>query len=285
MAQPPTGLTRRRRRLTDAQTERRMLDAGVAMVGRTGLTVSVEHLGFEDVIREAQVSRSTVYRRWPYKDLYFSDLLRELATGATPAAVSDEATALAGIARRLRERLDWLADDDRRLDLLLDVIRDGVRHDFETMRGSVEWRTYLALHATYLSVEDAELRTDLESALAHAEQSFVDRIADAWERLGTLLGYRLRPGSGMTFEVLARLLSADLRGHVLMALASPDAGDRTVMAQPPGTAGHTAWTLPALAAAGIALTYFEPDPSVEWTEARITSVRAEIAKLGGTQEA
>ena len=285
MTQPPTGLTRRRRRLSDEETERRMLDAGVAMVGRSGLTVSVEHLGFEDVIREAQVSRSTVYRRWPYKDLFFSDLLRELATGATPAAVSDESTAVSEIVRLLRDRLDWLADDARRLDLLVDVIREGVRHDFETMRGSVEWRTYLALHATYLSVEDDTLRFDLENALTHGEQAFVDRIAAAWERLSALLGYRLRPGSGMTFEALARLLSADLRGHVLMALASPDTGDRTVEAQPPGAAGRMPWTLPALAAVAIALTYFEPDPAVEWTSSRIAGVRDEIARLDGGQQA
>jgi AcrR family transcriptional regulator len=52
-----------------------MLDAAGAMIGRTGLTVSLEHLSFEDVIHQAGVARSAVYRRWPYKDLFFSDLL------------------------------------------------------------------------------------------------------------------------------------------------------------------------------------------------------------------
>jgi AcrR family transcriptional regulator len=56
-----------------------MLKAAVAMVNRTGLTVSLDHISFEDVIRDADVSRSAVYRRWPYKDLFFSDLVKELA--------------------------------------------------------------------------------------------------------------------------------------------------------------------------------------------------------------
>jgi AcrR family transcriptional regulator len=74
--QAPTGLARRGRRLPDQETEHRMLQAAVAMVQRTGLTVSLDHISFEDVIRDADVSRSAVYRRWPYKDLFFSDLVK-----------------------------------------------------------------------------------------------------------------------------------------------------------------------------------------------------------------
>ena len=82
--QPPTGLARRGRRLSDRETEQRMLRAAVAMVQRTGLTVSLDHISLEDVIRDAGVSRSAVYRRWPYKDLFFSDLVKQLAQGRHP---------------------------------------------------------------------------------------------------------------------------------------------------------------------------------------------------------
>jgi AcrR family transcriptional regulator len=78
-SQAPTGLARWGRRLSDHDTEQRMLKAAVAMVNRTGLTVSLDHISFEDVIRDADVSCSAVYRRWPYKDLFFSDLVKELA--------------------------------------------------------------------------------------------------------------------------------------------------------------------------------------------------------------
>ena len=59
-------------RLSDDETGQRMLAAAVAMVHRTGLTVSLDHISFEDVIRDADVSRSAVYRRWPYKDLFYA---------------------------------------------------------------------------------------------------------------------------------------------------------------------------------------------------------------------
>ena len=82
--QPPTGLARRGRRLSDRETEQRMLRAAVAMVQRTGLTVSLDHISLEDVIRDADVSRSAVYRRWPYKDLFFSDLVQTASQGRHP---------------------------------------------------------------------------------------------------------------------------------------------------------------------------------------------------------
>ena len=40
----PTGLARRRRRLTDQETEQRMLKTAIAMVNRTGLTVGLDHI-------------------------------------------------------------------------------------------------------------------------------------------------------------------------------------------------------------------------------------------------
>jgi AcrR family transcriptional regulator len=262
-----------------------MLDAGVAMVSRTGLTVSLEHLSLEDLIREADVSRSTVYRRWPYKDLYFSDLLKELARAATPAAISAEATVLPLIRDLLESRLGLLATSAGRRAVLEDLIRVGGRHDFETMRDSVEWRTYLALHATYLSVADDQLRAELQAALAASERSFRVRIAAGWERLSTLLGYRLRPDSGVTYEVIADLLSADLRGHVLMALAAGDSAGHPIQVRLPGVTDAASWSPPALAAASIALTFFEPDPAVTWDEVRIAQVRQAVAELAGASGA
>ena len=65
-----------------------MLAAAVAMVHRTGLTVSLDHISFEDIIRDADVSRSAVYRRWPYKDLFFSELITERVTRVRAALLS-----------------------------------------------------------------------------------------------------------------------------------------------------------------------------------------------------
>ncbi len=275
MSQPrqaPTGVARRRQRLSDEETERRMLDAAIAMVNQTGLTVSLDHLSFEDVIRDARVSRSTVYRRWPYKDLFFSDLLVELARASTPAAVSSEVASAPLLRAVVLEHRDWLGSADGRRDLLLELMRQGSHHDFEMMHGSAEWRTYLALHATFLSVADDALRDELEAALARSERDFIGRIAASWQLLTGLFGYRLRPELGASYEIVAALASADLRGQVLMALAVPELATRRLLARPFGASQAQEWAPPAIGLAGLAMAFLEPDPEVVWDAARVSRV-------------
>jgi AcrR family transcriptional regulator len=273
-SQAPTGLARRGRRLSDHETEQRMLRAALAMVHQTGLTVSLDHISFEDVIRDADVSRSTVYRRWPHKDLFFSDLVKELAASATPTIVSDE---LDLIRRVVAERPDWLDTPELRHRLVTELFRRLSLLDFRTLYDSPGWRTYLALHATFLSIADGELRRQVQAALARSEQEHTSRVARAWQQLTAVLGYRLRPGSGATFETIATLLSATMRGLVLMALSVPDIGTRRALASPFGAPGSEEWSLPALGLGAVASALLEPDPAVEWDEERRATARRALA--------
>jgi AcrR family transcriptional regulator len=272
-AQPPTGLSRRRHRLSDEETERRMLDAALAMVNRTGLTVSLEHISFEDAIRDAGVSRSAAYRRWPYKDLFFSDLLRELAHATAPAATVNEETGKQLLRRVLAAHRGDLASAEGRHDLVTEMVRRAAVADFEAVYGSTEWRTYLALQVTFLSLPKGPLRDEIQAALARSEQGFIDRIARSWERFAAVLGYRLRPQTGSNFTTIATLASAALRGLVTMALSNPELATRRVRANPAGASTTTDWSLIGMAAASIATTFLEPDPDVEWDQQRLASLR------------
>lgn len=134
--------------------------------------------------------------------------------------------------------------------------------------------------ATFLSVADDELRSDLQAALAVSEPDFIGRIARSWERLCALLGYRLRPDLDATFETFASLISASLRGLVLMALSTPDIATRRINARPFGAIQTTEWSLPAIALTSLALAFLEPDPTIDWTDERLASVRGRLASLG-----
>jgi len=272
----PTGLARRGRRLSDQETEQRMLRAAVAMVSRTGLTVSLDHISFEDVIRDADVSRSAVYRRWPYKDLFFSDLVKQLAKDATPTIVDDELQLMKAI---VAEHQDWLETAELRDRLLLEMFRQLSLLDFQVMYDSPAWRTYLALHATFMSLADGALRDQVQAALAESERAHNTRIAQAWRQATKLFGYRLRPGSGVTFEAMATLLSATMRGLVVMALSTPDLAARRVEASPFGAAATDEWSLPALGLTAIAAAFLEPDPAIGWDAARVAATRQALAAL------
>jgi AcrR family transcriptional regulator len=253
-----------------------MLQAAVAMVNRSGLTVSLDHISFEDVIRDADVSRSAVYRRWPYKDLFFSDLVKELAKDATPPIVDDE---LELMRRVIAQHPDWFSAPELRHSLVIELFRQLALFDFQAIYGSAEWRTYIALHATFMSLADGELRDQVQETLAQSEQRRTARIATAWTQLTGLFGYRLRPELGATFEALATLLSASLRGLVIMALSDPGIASHRIQASPFGAAGKDEWSLAALGAASIATAFFEPDPAIEWDDERVASVRHALSRL------
>lgn len=259
-----------------------MLDAASEMIESSGLTVSLDHISFEEVIQRAGVSRSAAYRRWPYKDLFFTDLLRELARASRPTTAYALAGSPAAVARLALAHLGEAATPDGRRDLVLELIRRAGLGEFEITSRSPEWRTYLALHATFLSVADEGLRGELEASLGASERGFIGSVAASWEAVSKLFGYRLRPELGATFEDLASLLVVTLRGLVIMAPSTPELGARRIRGAPFGTAEEKEWSLPALLMASIAFTFLEPDANMVWNEERAREAQSTFDRLAST---
>lgn len=275
-----SGPTRRRRRLSDQETEQRMLDAALATVNRVGLTVSLEHISLEDVIREAGVSRSAVYRRWPYKDMFFSDLLRTIAKASTPSEIPDAGPTTSSVRTVVRDRLDWLRTAEGRHALIVEMLRVGNLRDLDELARSTAWRTYIALQATYLSLDDGELRDEIGASLADSERSLVRRTAANFAYYLELMGYRIKPGLGADVETVIAVGMPLVRGAIVMGPAAPQITTARSQADPFGAGGESDWSPVAVAMTSIVLTYVEPDPDVEWDDARIEKVRRELSAAG-----
>jgi hypothetical protein len=130
-----------------------------------------------------------------------------------------------------------------------------------------------------MSLADGDLRDQVQVALAQSEQGRMARVAAAWEQLAGLFGYRLRSELGATFENLAALVSATMRGLVIMALSMPELAARRARASPFGAAAAAEWSLPAMGIASIASAFLEPDPAIEWDGARLAAVRGALSCL------
>lgn len=274
----PAGIGRARPRLTDKETERRMLETAARALSRTGLTVSLDHIRLEDVIREAGVSRSTAYRRWPSKDQFLGDLLLELAHASKPMATTGTAEASAAIRDVLLAHLDLLGEDGGRQRLAAEVIRQTAPLDLRRILAAPEWHTYLALTATASSLPAGELRDRVRAALAESEQTFTAGIAHSHRVVAGLLGLRQREGSSLTFEVLAHLVNATMRGFVIKAMVSPGLADQTVPGPLHGVAGP--WSLPAAGMADVVLSHVEPDPGVVWDRTALDGLRDRLRRGG-----
>ncbi len=269
----PTGVARRRSRLSDAQTERRMLDAGLDLVEAGGFTVSLEHLGFEEAITAAGVSRASAYRRWPRKELFLADLVLELARATD---LADEGAALvAAAAAELAERAQELLAEPARTDLVVDVVRRVMEADAEAVARSQRWRTYVALHVTFAGLPDGDLRREVAEALVATERRFTARRAEALAWFAALVGYRLVPGQDDAdgFRRLAFALGASATGVMVRAMADPEVLSRRTDLAVLGTSRPLPWTEPALVAAGVVRSYLEPDPDVVWDHERVRVVR------------
>jgi AcrR family transcriptional regulator len=254
-----------------------MLAAAAAMVSRSGLTVGLDHISFEEVIRHAGVSRSAAYRRWSHKDLFFSDLVTRLARDATPALIADETVLWQRI---LSELAQWISTPRLRARLFSELMRQVIELEYEAVITAPPWRTYIALHATSASIADEALRERVRAVLADSDQAVIAKIAASWEGLAGLFGFRLRPELATAgFETLAATLSPTLRGFQIAALATPELTTRRVHVAPVPDTPPADWTLPAIAIIGIAQTFLEPDPAITWDDERIANVQQGLASL------
>ncbi|MBO0885942.1 MAG: TetR/AcrR family transcriptional regulator [Acidimicrobiales bacterium] len=266
------------RRSSEPETERRLLDAATNALSRTGLTVSLDHLSLEELIQDAGVSRSAVYRRWPSKDQFLRDLMTDLARNAPPSIVDEEIQAIENL---IADRAEQLRTPEGRDALMAEAIRQLGLMDFEIFSHSPRWRTYLALNAAYVSISDDDARAQVRTALAQAENAHRRAVAKALELLTGLLGYRVRPETAASFDTVATLLSAAMRGLLTMATSDPALGAQRLWAAPFWPTERVDWSLPALAVGAVITALLEPDPDIEWEPHRAMAL---LEAVGTSQD-
>jgi AcrR family transcriptional regulator len=260
--QGPTGVSRRRTRISDTETEERMIQAALDLVADAGLTVSLDHLSLETVIARADVSRSSAYRRWPFKDLFLADLLvavaRHTDLSAEPPGLVDDLKALIVAA-------DLTSTESRR-DVLIEALRLSSGTEFERLWASPRWRTYIALSATVTGLPAGPIRDAASAAILDAERRFAERRGGVFRNLARMIGYRprgLEPDTG--FELMASASGAVMTGYIVRALVNEDLVTAARPLAAFGSRQVADWTVPAYGLTAVFDAFLEPDPDASWS--------------------
>ena len=271
-------------RLSDEQTAERMLNSGIRRVNAEGLRISFDLLSFEELIVEAGVARSAVYRRWPNKHHYYADLLRELAARKFPAAHEYKVATLARIRERAESHL--LATPEGRRTLAVEVSRIGSDMSFISLTSSPAWTVHLTLTATLGTLPpEGTLQADLKTAMQDSEALYFRQLADFYEGLLGVIGYRLRGSIAdeLSLEEAVQLGGALVEGLSLHDITSPGLASHRWQGDVFDTGLVTEWSLPAVGFASLMMSMFEPDPEHPgtWSEQKIAEQVVQLDTVAG----
>jgi AcrR family transcriptional regulator len=253
-----TAKSKKRPRLSAVELRERVLSTAVTMLEKSGgLTVSLAHLNMEELIRIADVPRSSVYREWETKEAFYVDLMEQMiAPTEGQGAAWDEETLRIGraVVKRYADRLET---SDGRRDVLREAVRQGVQQNFNAVSRSLSWRTSSAL-VTTLPALAANDRHRILVALTRAETHFIDRMAAFYEELMPTLGLRLKPP--FETKMVAATASSVVEGLIGRSLTNPKIIKTPVML--PGIDGEPVeWHLAAVGFLAILDAMVEPEPN------------------------
>jgi AcrR family transcriptional regulator len=243
----------RRQRMSLQEVERRVIaKARELLIGQQGgLTVSLEHVNLEVIIAAAGVPRSSAHRRWPTKDEFVVDFLCDVAGPHWAGTAAFDPETIRVAVRTAQENAELLGSAPdaatlarNRRKLLREVVRVAARQNFNAILSSSEWRTYVALTATVVSMSDTAAQARIQQNLRLSENTFIDRMTTFYSNMASFLAFK--PRSPYTFRHLAAAGAAIVEGLALRHLLGIEVVDAPLHL-PDDDGGGTEW---ALAAAG-----------------------------------
>lgn len=287
IAQDPFGRQYKAGRLSDEETAQRMLETAVRRVDEDGLPVSFDALRLEDLIAEAGVARSAVYRRWPTKQHFYADLALELARMERRTEPIYYESTIQTVTEIVLNDISQLRMSQGRKAMVVKVVREGALQNFERLASSRSWSVYVTLLATLHSLPENEFRSELQATLARSDARLIGSMVKLYRVLLEVFGYRVRPEyEAVGIQAVGQLGAAMMDGLTVMSGATPDVGQRRVMLDPFGLGKPAEWSLPALGFASIAFTIIEPDPdqSGEWTDEKIKAKEERLRGMDFTDD-
>ncbi len=194
-----------RHRIPADEVRTKMLTAARDLVLASGVTVSLEDLSSEDVIRHAGVPRSSVYRIWPYKGDFVDDLLCHMAGPDWFGAAAFDQDTIDLPLKVAADHEQMLGTPGARRPVVVEAARRAVQRYLRAIVTSWEWQIYVALHATARSARDDQARERIGEAHGGSHAAFITKMAEFYQLMADGLGLRIRSPAYSYTHVAAAL--------------------------------------------------------------------------------
>ncbi|MGW5217357.1 TetR/AcrR family transcriptional regulator [Nocardia sp. NPDC004085] len=250
-----TASPRKRPRLSASELRERLLETAVEMLHETGLTVSLAHLNMEELIRAAEVPRSSVYRVWETKEEFYLDLMEKMMEPAERDSAFDEETlrVAEAVLDTYRDRLGTV---EGRRAVLREIVRQAIARNMCAVSEALSYRTFTALVATLPGLVGSD-RERILRVLRKIEAQFKSRLASFYEEMISTLGLRFRPGFDAT--ILALTGSAVIEGYISRRWTNPGVVSHPIMMPSLGNE-PVQWHVAAVSFLAVIEGMTEPDP-------------------------
>lgn len=252
-----------------------MVEVGIDLLARRGLTVGLETIKFDDAVVEADVPRASAYRAWSSDghegpQLRFHDALTERLLVEQPGfgwGDRDDPSegSLSATLDAVRTVLDEMPDLDgldpgERGFWFRQVHRAGSDANQYSMDDSKLWQCYVAVAAGLMSQEHVDQR--LLDAWRIGEDRLVERYRDLYSTMAATFGLRLR--AAYTYEQFDTAAAALAEGLTIRSSINPHTRGIVRPTGPDG--GEQEWTLFAVCFEGLVRQFFEPVDDPPFTD-------------------
>lgn len=219
------GQPSRSKRLKGEELRVRVLDTAEELLSETGLTVSLDHLNMEELIRRVGVPRTSTFNEFGGKEgLITALILKMIRPDESQGAAFSPAT-LEIAQKVLSENQHRLVDQAGCDAVLREAIRLGAKQNYDDIIASSYWKTYMALSVSLAGLP-ADRRDQVLSMLRVVEERFIELMSSFYTRMLPILRRRIR--DGLDARQIAAAGSAVVEGIAERRFVNPELVDTPI---------------------------------------------------------
>jgi len=213
------------RRLKGADLRERVLGTAESLLSETGLTVSLDHLNMEELIRRVGVPRTSTFNEFGGKEgLITALILKMIRPDESQGAAFSPATI--EVAQRVVSENQYRLIDQSGCDAVLrEAIRQGAKQNYDDITSSAYWKTYMALSVSLPGLP-VERRNQVLEMLRLVEGRFIETMSSFYDTLLVVLRRRVR--DGFNTQQIAAAGSAVVEGIAERRFVNPELVDTPV---------------------------------------------------------